>query len=276
MKRDMAFEKKRAEIDGTNSFYWEKNPKKKQAAVFLHGFPGNHMGLLEMADGLEGKRIVLPDLPACGESAPLKKKHCVESYAKWLSDFFAKTAIKKAIVFGHSFGSRVAISFADKYPEMVEKLILAMPVPRPVGVISRLASLHYMPAKILPPRIQKAWLSNRIYQEATYFVVFKTADTNKKKELIAIDREELSHLVPRATIELFNELFKINLEPIFERTKVKALVLAGDSDVLSPPKYIEKIAGKMPLAEFKLVKNAGHIAVSETPEKIAEIIGRWI
>lgn len=272
----MAFEKKRVEIDGASSAYWEKNPEEKKAIVFLHGFPGNHIGLLEMAEGLSGKRMILPDLPACGESEPLNKKHCLESYTEWLRDFFDKTDVQKPIIFGHSFGTRVAISFADKYPERVEKLILAMPVPRPVGAISRLASLHYISARIIPAKLKKAWLSNRIYQGATYFVVFKTADMEKKKKLIAIDREEINHLVPRATIELFNELFKINLEPIFERTKIKTLAIAGDSDVLSPPEYIEKIAGKMPLAEFKLVKNAGHIAVSEIPEKISEIIGNWI
>src|SRR6185436_4860408 len=49
-------------VNGVRSYYWERNPAGREVVVILHGFPGNHMGLVDLAEELDQKyRIIVPD-----------------------------------------------------------------------------------------------------------------------------------------------------------------------------------------------------------------------
>ena len=48
----------------------------------------------------------------------------VKDYADGVLELMDKLNIEKATLVGHSFGGRVAIYIAAKYPEKVEKLVL--------------------------------------------------------------------------------------------------------------------------------------------------------
>src|ERR1035437_11087681 len=100
----MKFKKKLVIVNNRKAFYWEKNTEKKQVIVLLHGFPGSHEGLVDMANGLKDYHLIIPDLPACGLSDPLSEKHNLENYSKWLEDFLKSLFIDSAIIIGHSFG----------------------------------------------------------------------------------------------------------------------------------------------------------------------------
>ena len=83
----MKFKKNITAVNGCKTYYWEKNQGQNKTIVLLHGFPGSHQGLIDMANGLGNYRIIIPDLPACGLSEPLKEKHNLENYSQWLNNF---------------------------------------------------------------------------------------------------------------------------------------------------------------------------------------------
>lgn len=152
----MKFLKNVVIINGQNFFYWEKNKKIKETIVLLHGFPGNHMGLIDLANYLGNDyHIIIPDLPACGQSEALKVIHNLKNYSAWLNLFLENLFINQAIIIGHSFGSRVALFFSVNYPEKVKKLILITPVLEVNGFIARIASIYYRIGEVLPKYLQK-------------------------------------------------------------------------------------------------------------------------
>ena len=65
----MNFKKRIAIINNRKFFYLDNNNASSKVLVLLHGFPGNHLGLVRLANYMGNDyRILIPDLPACGSS----------------------------------------------------------------------------------------------------------------------------------------------------------------------------------------------------------------
>ncbi|MFA6252469.1 MAG: alpha/beta hydrolase [Candidatus Paceibacterota bacterium] len=272
----MRFQKKKTEINGKEVVYWEKNPSKKEVIVFLHGFPGSHSGLIDMANAFLDYRLILPDFPACGESQPFNGKHGLETYAKWLDEFLGKLKLKEIILTGHSFGARVGLYFSSCYKNKVKKLVLITPVTRVEGMIARIASLNYKVAEYLPKGLQKKWLANPVYRTAGHMIVFKTSSKKRRQFLIANDVKEFNRLDPKATIELFEEFYSSNLVSLGEKVKIETLVIAGERDEIAPLNSVVDLVGHIKKSELIVMKGEGHIVVAESPLSTASAIKKWL
>ena len=272
----MIFKKNITVINGRKVFYWEKNHEYKETLVLLHGFPGNHVALMDMVKQLGDYNIIIPDLPACGQTDSLQEEHTLKNYSKWLDNFLKNISVDKAIIIGYSFGSRVALTFSIFHPEKVVKLVLITPVVRADSLIARIASLEYEIAGMLPKHVQKTWLSNKIYHGLSNMIIFKSASKKRRQYLINIDAKEVKHLDPRANLELFDELYAS--PPISKGSKIniKTLIIAADRDEIATPSSVKELYGRFTNADLKIIKNAGHIAVAERPKRVAGLIGEWL
>src|SRR6478752_7267960 len=137
-------ERREVEVCAGTTSYWVYGPADSETTIVaVHGFRGEHHGLEPVVAQLPGIRIVSPDLPGFGESAPLPgRRHTLETYAEWLTAFTAAAA-PGAVILGHSFGSIVA-SAAVAWGLPTERLILVNPIGAPAlegprGVLTRLA-----------------------------------------------------------------------------------------------------------------------------------------
>ncbi|PJI86692.1 prolyl aminopeptidase [Luteimicrobium subarcticum] len=113
--------------------YWEAsgNPLGKPA-VFLHGGPGGgtsavHRRLFDP----EKYRIILLDQRGCGRSVPHASEPDADltTNTTWylvedLEVLRAHLRIDKWLVFGGSWGSTLALAYAETYPERVTELVL--------------------------------------------------------------------------------------------------------------------------------------------------------
>ncbi|MCK9578012.1 alpha/beta hydrolase [bacterium] len=272
----MRFQKKRITIDGKSVVYWEKNPTKKEVIIFLHGFPGSHRGLMDMANAFLDYRLIIPDLPACGESESFDYVHNLENYSKWLNNFLKELKIEKIILIGHSFGSRIGLYFGGHYKSKVNRLVLVTPVSRVEGLIARLASLNFKVAKYLPMSLQKRWISNPVYRTAGHIIVFKTSSKKRRQILIANDVKEFKHLDSRATIQVFEEFYSSDLSPLGKDIKASTLVIAGEKDEIAPLNSVIDVVEHLPDAQLVVMKKEGHIVVAESPLSTASIIKAWL
>ena len=272
----MNFKKKSTIINGQKIFYWEKNKGKKESIILLHGFPGNHKGLISLANGLENYHLIIPDMPACGLSEPLKEICNLENYSTWLNDFMDFLSINKIIIIGHSFGSRVALVFSNNYPTKVKKLVLITPVVKIEGLIARFVAIEYEIAKILPQNLKKMWLSNRLHRDIGHMIVFKTASTKRREKLIARDNKELKKFDPQTNIELFDEFYRFSLVPIGKKIKTKALIIAGELDEIAPLDSVKELAMQLTDSKLIIMKGCGHVVVVEKPLTTATIIRNWL
>ena len=60
-------------LDGARVAYWSYEPVRvtpeTRTILVIHGFRGDHHGLLRVADQLSEMRLIMPDLPGFGSSA---------------------------------------------------------------------------------------------------------------------------------------------------------------------------------------------------------------
>ncbi len=118
----------RLKVSGIHEIYYEEsgNPKGKPA-VFLHGGPGGGSDPKQRRFFNPDKyRIILFDQRGCGQSTPYAS---LDENTTW--DLVADTeklrvhlGIEKWQVFGGSWGSTLALAYAEKHPERVTELVL--------------------------------------------------------------------------------------------------------------------------------------------------------
>ncbi len=115
-------------VDDVHQIYWEESGNPNGIPVlFLHGGPGVATNPSDRTFfDPNFYRIILFDQRGCGKSIP---KNCLTNNTTWdlvedinkLREFLA---IDKCLVFGGSWGSTLALTYAIKYPENVLGLIL--------------------------------------------------------------------------------------------------------------------------------------------------------
>ncbi len=80
----------------------------------LHGLGADHRGLLDLAAGVSGFRIVVPDLPGFGHSDPLPARHTLRHYARAIDGLRQRLGVSRMALLGHSFGADVALAYASR------------------------------------------------------------------------------------------------------------------------------------------------------------------
>lgn len=91
--------------------------------IILHGWTKNTDKWQPFLSELKSKKIdyIFPKIP--GLTSELKEAWDLADYVEWLKEIVDKEKGKIVLV-GHSNGGRIAIAFAIKYPQKIEKLIL--------------------------------------------------------------------------------------------------------------------------------------------------------
>src|ERR671916_2177797 len=74
-------------VAGAATRYWIWGEAEAEVTIVaVHGFRGDHHGLLPIVARLRGFRVITPDLPGFGRSTPFPAtgpQHDVDAYAGW-------------------------------------------------------------------------------------------------------------------------------------------------------------------------------------------------
>lgn len=92
-------------------------------ALLLHGFGGDHHDWQALRPLLTPRPLLIPDLPGHGACPPLPAPslaHC----AHWLNQQLDNAGVARIHLLGYSLGGRIALTFAQHYPERLASLTL--------------------------------------------------------------------------------------------------------------------------------------------------------
>jgi len=93
--------------------------------LMLHGWKNNLQSLQPLGALLAHHfRVHLIDLPGFGASAMHDGSWGTEEYAECIAQYAAANNLSNYSCLGHSFGARVAIRLASKYPRRIAALVL--------------------------------------------------------------------------------------------------------------------------------------------------------
>jgi pimeloyl-ACP methyl ester carboxylesterase len=271
--------------------YWEYgDPTAATTLVLVHGFRGDHHGLqLVVAELLAGEgdppdvRIVAPDLPGFGESAPLADGvHSLAGYTRWLQEFLRVLApTGRLAVLGHSFGSIVvAAAVADGLA--ADDVILVNPIAAPAlsgprGVLTRLAVFYYWAAATLPERLGYALLQNRAIVRIMSVSMAKTRDSAVRRWIHNQHDRYFSVFANRQVVmAAFTASVSHDVSEFAARIRQPTLLIAADKDDITPLSAQYRLQTLFPNATLRVIKNVGHLIHYEKPQQAAMFIREFL
>lgn len=93
--------------------------------VMLHGWGQNLQSLQPMGELLANRsKVHIIDLPGFGKSPAPPEDWDTSQYAQRIHQYLDEQGIEQADLVGHSFGGRVSIRLAAKYPQRVRSITL--------------------------------------------------------------------------------------------------------------------------------------------------------
>ena len=271
-----------AEVLGGRTAYWSYGPDDAELTVLaVHGFRGEHHGLEPVVAHLPGIRVIMPDLPGFGETAPLPGRvHDIDAYARWLIDF-AAVAAPGAVVLGHSFGSIVASAAVSRGLE-TPRLILVNPIGAPAlegpkAVLTRLAILYYALGARLPEGIGTELLRNRIIVRGMSIAMAKTSDPELRRFVHDQHDTYFSRFADREVLsQAFRTSVSHDVREFAPRITVPTLLVAAQRDDITPIEAERHLATLFPDAELVEIAHVGHLIHYETPAEAAGAIRRFL
>ncbi|MCI4657663.1 alpha/beta fold hydrolase [Cryobacterium zhongshanensis] len=269
---------------GTDTRYWEYgDPAATTTIVMVHGFRGDHHGLEPVVAQLAGYRILSPDLPGFGESAPLTTlAHDVPGYSEWLRGFVAAVApTGRTVILGHSFGSIIAASaVAGGLPADVVVLVNPIAAPAlsgPRGILTRLAVFYYWAAAALPERLGFALLRNRVIVRVMSIAMAKTRDPALRRWIHnQHDRYFSAFSDRRVVLEAFRASVGSDVSEFAARIPQRTLLIAADKDDITPVEAQYRLRTLFPDARLYVIPNVGHLIHYEVPVEAAEQLRRFL
>ncbi|MFJ4252662.1 alpha/beta fold hydrolase [Microbacterium sp. NPDC090003] len=275
-------ERREAEVRGGTTAYWVYGREGAQTTIVaVHGFRGEHHGLEPVLAFLPEARVIAPDLPGFGETAPLPgRTHDLDEYAAWLGDFVAEVA-PGAVVLGHSFGSIVA-SAAVARGLATPRLILINPIGAPAlegpkGVMTRLAVLYYALGARLPERLGTALLRNRLIVRVMSITMAKTADPALRRFIHDQHDTYFSRFSDRDVLrDAFVASVSHDVRGFAPDIEVPTLLVAAQRDDITPIEAERTLATLFEDASLVEIAEVGHLIHYETPAEAAGAIRRFL
>ena len=119
-------QEKTVSVYGAKINYVEAGDPAKPTVILLHGLGGNLQNWVFTIPALSANyHVIAPDQIGFGKSDRLMLKYRVGTYVDFLDKFMSELKIEKASLVGNSLGGWVAAMTAMKYPNRVEKIVLA-------------------------------------------------------------------------------------------------------------------------------------------------------
>ncbi|CUS05478.2 putative Alpha/beta hydrolase fold protein [Candidatus Promineifilum breve] len=244
-------------IDGREIHYTENHPDGAHATLLLiHGAGGSHLVWPEAIRNLADVRVLALDLPGHGQSAGPGRRN-VGGYTAVVESLMNQLALSGAIVAGHSLGSAIALTIAQRSAVPVKGLILLGGTARmPVGeaLLGGWSAAPENAAALVAEQGFAADLPDAV--EAVRSELLATGATTCFGDFLACERFDFRH----------------NLSAIIQPT----LVIAGDEDRLTPLRFSQSLAAGLPHGRLVTLAGAGHFGLIEQPEEVARLMLEFI
>ena len=250
--------------------------------IILHGLFGSSDNWVTIAKNLSDSfTVYLPDQRNHGQS-PHSGKHDYDSMRDDLFELVNDLSLKKFFLAGHSMGGKTAISFALKWPEMLNGLLIADISP---FVNENIRQSVYTEHQIILNAILSTDLKKIITRSQADYILRDKIPSEKIRGLILKNMERVSdnHFGWKINAQsLLDNMEKImdgierHTLPGQQITGYPVIFLkGGDSDYI-PSGDLVDIQKIFPAAEIIEVPGAGHWIQVDKPDEVVKNIKRLL
>ncbi len=246
------------EYKGKKIFYQIKEADTKQAIIFIHGSGGNsHTWKNQLAKLDTIYNLIAIDLPSHDQSDNFSELS-LELYVDVVKNLVKTLKLKEVVLAGHSLGGAVIQSYYFKYPDEVSALIL-------IGTGARLR---------VSPIILTSLQNN--FQEFLEGLPIGAFYRRTSKEIINEYMTETSKTDPQVTYRDFKICDEFDVMDKMSLIDVPSLIICGNEDRLTPPKYSKFFHEKLKISELIIIDKASHMVMLEKPEELNQAIKEFI
>ncbi len=255
-----------ADLGGTEIHYQDVG-RGKEAIVLLHGFP-LHSGMWSrQIEALKKRyRLIAPDYPGLGKSAPGPPALTMEILAEIVTGLLERLSVTRAVFAGVSMGGYLCFELYRRAPSLFRSLALcdtrAGP-DTPEGAQNRERFAENALAKGLP------WVAD----EMTPKLLRPKPDPAVVREV----RRLIAEGTPAGAAAAQRGMAKRpDSAPTLASISCPTLVIVGEQDTLTPPADSEKIAAAVKGAKLVKIPAAGHLSNIENPQAFEEALTSWL
>lgn len=224
----------------------------------VHGTGGSsQVWASQLAGVADLARIVTVDLPGHGRS-PGPIPNGIEEAAAAVADFLDALHITDVVIGGHSMGGAIAQQFALSYRQRVAGLIL-------IGTGARL--------RVLPRLLDVLAIDERAGVD---LLMSLAVGAKAPAELKATLHQSTADNPPGVVLGDLQACNRFDVMRRIATVTAPTLVICGDEDQLTPPKYSRFLGERIAGARVVVVPEAGHYVQVEKPRETTAAIREFL
>ncbi len=225
-----------------------------ESLVLIHGaLVSQRMWQSQVGDFSKYFQVITLDLPAHGGVQDVTGPYTIEALAAHVIERLDGLNINRAHVCGHSLGGMVAQQLAVKYPDRVQKLILA--------------ETAFGTSNTLWERVQTSFAKRflQIAPQNTLIDLSAKRYGSLHPDVGEFVRQEMNRYDHRTSIRVMGAAFGYAGKDQLKDIRTSTLVLVAENNKQTHAQGKE-MAEKIPYAKFGVIQKANHLLNMDNPE----------
>ncbi|MDH5432409.1 MAG: alpha/beta hydrolase [Gammaproteobacteria bacterium] len=222
--------------------------------IFIHGSGGcKESWQFQTEYFIDSEAINLPGHPD-GELCS-----SIAEYAAWVHDYIQSNGYQDVVLIGHSLGGGIVLQYALDYPANLAGIIT-------IGSGARLR-VHPDALNVVERAIEEPALMEAITGIAYDQVDSSLAELIRQRDVENSPKSFLNDLKACDNFDVMDRLGEIS---------IPLLAIAGDQDVMTPPKYSTFLADNVAGATSVVISGGTHFVYTEKPVEVNPAIDTFI
>jgi pimeloyl-[acyl-carrier protein] methyl ester esterase len=237
--------------------------------VFLHGWGSNAQVFRGLARAREKRfNVHTFELPGYGDAPP-----CTPYTLERIADTLAAKAPTRCGVVGWSLGAQVALAWARRAPQQVEKLALIAATP----CFVQRGDWPNATEKSVLRQFAQALKRDRTGVLLRFVSLQTLGDAHAAKVAHRLRNVLFARVVPPVSVlEHGLEILRTtDMREELGAIKQPVLVLHGDHDAVTPPAAGQWLAHALPNARFHAFQGAGHAPFISQPANVSRVLAEF-
>jgi pimeloyl-ACP methyl ester carboxylesterase len=235
------------------------------AIVFLHGFMESARIWRPFLEKLKSKFTVIRiNLPGHGKSSVYGEVHTMEFMAESVKAVLDHEKIEKAMFVGHSMGGYVGLALAEKYPSLMNGLVLFSSI----SFSDTLERKKDRNRAIVAAEAHKMKYITSVIPN----LFFERTGAKASKRIFKLVKIASKQPIEGITAALKGMIERPDRTNILSTANFPTLILTGHDDLLIPLERTQEMAKLAPNAQTIILEHCGHVGFIEQEKESIKII----
>jgi len=251
-------------VDGAEVAYAQQGRVALPPLVMLHGWAASHKFWKYSFSAFSPRwRVIAPDMVGFGISEKPDRDYTLDGLTSWFGKFLDAMKLDRITLVAHSMGGTIALLYALRHPERIERLVVSNPLIVGSTAFSKRTKLCMAPyiRRLLFHLAQVGPIRRWVAKD---FTLIGTLD------------DDLSLDVTKGTYRsMFGSLLsakKADLRDGLRSLAVPTLSIGTEKDMLVAPDQYAMV----PAQKTVCIPDTGHIPMIERPEEFNRILNEFL